>query len=139
MWRTDGMAEAYTYLPNPEISSKFNANKALCNVAPESDCNDTYGASSGRGAFSFKSGAWNDVAMRVLINDDGAANGEIEVYVNGESKISIDGLIIAGTPQTRAQGIMAQMFFGGSNESWQSPKDQDIFLSALSVAITKKF
>jgi hypothetical protein len=139
MWREDGMGEAYTYLPNPEISSKFSANKALCNVAPKSECNDVYGASVGRGAFDFKAGAWNDVAMRVLINDDGEENGEIEVYVNGESKINVSGLIIASSDKTRAQGIMAQMFFGGSNESWKSPKDQDIFLSALSVAITKKF
>ncbi|KZV60529.1 polysaccharide lyase family 14 protein [Peniophora sp. CONT] len=139
MWRTDGKAEAYTYLPNPEVSSKFNANKVLCNVAPESDCNDTYGASVGRGAFNFKSGAWNDVAMRVLLNTNGDANGEIEVYLNGESQIKVDGLIISSSDATRAQGIMAQSFFGGSDSSWASPQDQDIYFSDFSVAITKTF
>ncbi|VDB84524.1 unnamed protein product [Peniophora sp. CBMAI 1063] len=139
MWRTDGKGEAYTYLPNPEVSSKFNANKVLCDVAPESDCNDTYGASVGRGAFSFKSGAWNDVAMRVQLNDGSEANGEIEIYFNGESKIKVDGLIISSSDATRAQGIMAQSFFGGSDSSWASPQDQDIYFSDFSVAITKTF
>jgi hypothetical protein len=116
MWRADGMGEFYTYLPSPDASSEFAANKALCDVAPQSLCNDVYGASVGRGAFTFPSGQWNDVVMRVLINDDGEANGEIELFHNGESKISVSGLIIAhssdDTP-ARAQGIMAQSFFGG--------------------------
>lgn len=115
MWRTDGKGEAYTYLPNPEVSSQFDANKVICNVAPESDCNDTYGASIGRGAFDFASGSWNDVAMRVLLNDGSEANGEIEIYLNGESKIKVSGLIISSSDATRAQGIMAQSFFGGTS------------------------
>lgn len=117
MWRTDGKGELYTYLPNPEISSQFNANKALCNVAPLSECNDEYGASVGRGAFSFTPGKWTTLAMRVLLNDDGKANGELELFVDGKSTINVDGLIIAyskdDTP-ARAQGIMAQTFFGGA-------------------------
>ena len=103
MWRTDGKGEAYTYLPNSEVSSKFKANDVQCTVAPESDCNDQYGASVGRGAFNFKAGAWNDVAMRVQLNDGSEANGEIEIYFNGESKIKVDGLIISSTDATRAQ------------------------------------
>ena len=114
MWRTDGAGEFYTYLPNPDISSEFGANSVLCDVAPKSECNSVYGASVGRGAFSFTPGTWTRVSMRVLLNDAGAANGEIELFVNGESVISVDGLIIAGADNTRAQGIMAQTFFGGT-------------------------
>lgn len=139
MWRTDGMGEFYTYLPNPSISSAFDANKVLCNVPPKSDCNAVYGASSGRGAFTFPDGAWTTVAMRVLVNDAGKANGEIELFVNGQSKISVGGLILAHTDDVRAQGIMAQSFFGGSDETWQSPQDQSIYFSDLSVAITQQF
>ena len=128
MWRTDGKGEAYTYLPNSEVSSKFKANDVQCTVAPESDCNDQYGASVGRGAFNFKAGAWNDVAMRVQLNDGSEANGEIEIYFNGESKIKVDGLIISSTDATRAQGIMAQSFFGGTFLSLCSSYKKSVIL-----------
>ncbi|KAG5219698.1 polysaccharide lyase family protein [Salix suchowensis] len=53
MWRSGGQGEFYTYLP-PYTISEFSANKKQCSVAPQSDCNPTYGASVGRGAFHFK-------------------------------------------------------------------------------------
>ncbi|KAI0317489.1 hypothetical protein OF83DRAFT_1058634 [Amylostereum chailletii] len=142
MWRTDGKGEFYTYLPNPSIDPQFEANQKLCDVPPQSLCNDIYGASVGRGAFSFTAGEWTELAIRVLLNDEGQANGEIELFVNGDSKISVDGLIIAysdtDTP-TRAQGIMAQSFFGGSDDSWASPQDQNIYFADFSAAVTKYF
>ncbi|KAI0034993.1 hypothetical protein K488DRAFT_83455 [Vararia minispora EC-137] len=140
MWRSNGAAEFYTYLPSPSVSSQFDANKALCSVAPQSDCNAVYGASVGRGAFSWQAGQWNNVAMRVRLNDNGQANGEIELFYNGVSKINVGGLIIAASKDStpvRAQGIMSQMFFGGSDSSWASPKDQSIHVSDFSVAVTQ--
>ncbi|KAI0317482.1 hypothetical protein OF83DRAFT_1263303 [Amylostereum chailletii] len=142
MWRTDGKGEFYTYLPNPDVSPAFSANKKLCDVAPQSECNDEFGASVGRGAFAFTPGRWTTLSMRVLLNDAGQANGQIELFVDGQSTIAVDGLIIAhsdsDTP-TRAQGIMAQTFFGGSDDSWASPRDQNIYFSDFSASVTKHF
>lgn len=112
MWRTKGQGELYTYLPSPE-NTGFDANRKLCDVAPKSDCNPTYGASVGRGAFDFKSGQWNTVSQRVRLNDVGQSNGELELFFNGESVINVKGLKFRNSAQGRFRGLQAQTFFGG--------------------------
>lgn len=137
MWRTNGEGEMYTYLP-PFDDGRFAANKKQCDVAPESHCNPTYGASVGRGAFQFTPGQWTTVSERVRLNDVGQANGELELFVNGESVISVKGLILRDSSAGRIRGIQMQSFFGGSSSEWASPKDQDIYFSDFSLAITEK-
>jgi len=112
MWRTEGQGELYTYLPSSE-NPGFDANKILCDVAPMSECNPTYGASVGRGAFDFKSGQWNTVSQRVRLNDVGKSNGELELFFNGKSVINVSGLKFRNNAQGRFRGIQAQTFFGG--------------------------
>lgn len=136
MWRTDGAGEFYTYLP-PFTDSQFAANKRVCNVAPQSDCNPTYGASVGRGAFKFATGAWTTVSERVRLNDVGQANGELELFVNGKSVINVGGLILRDSAAGRIRGMQMQTFFGGSSSNFASPKDQDVYFSDFSAAITK--
>ena len=112
MWRGDGMGEFYTYLP-PFTIPGYEANEVQCHVAPYSECNPDYGNSIGRGAFNFTSGERGTVAMRVLLNDAGEANGELELWYNGESVISLGGLIIRDSDEGRLRGLMMQTFFGG--------------------------
>ena len=113
MWRAEGMGEFYTYLP-PYTVPGYEANEVQCNVPPYSECNPDYGNSIGRGAFNFTSGDRGTVAMRVLLNDAGVANGEIELWYNGESVIGLGGLIIRDTDEGRLRGLMMQTFFGGT-------------------------
>ena len=112
MWRTNGAGELYTYLPSYE-NAGFESNKKLCSVAPSSDCNPTYGASVGRGAFNFKSGQWNTVSQRVRLNDVGESNGQLELFVNGKSVINVEGLKYRSSAEGRFRGLQAQTFFGG--------------------------
>ena len=137
MWREDGQGEFYTYLP-PYTDSRFKANKKQCDF-PNSDCNPEYGASIGRGKFTFPTGQWTTLSERVRLNDEGQANGELELYVNGKSEIKLTGLILRDGGAGKMRGIQMQTFFGGSGKEWASPVDQDIFFSDFSVAITKKF
>lgn len=157
MWRKDGKGELYTYLP-PYTESKFAANKKQCTVAPQSDCNPTYGASVGRGSFVFKAGVWNQISERVKLNDVGQANGELEVFSNGESVMKVTGLILRDSAQGRIRGIQMETFFGGAyyyyylltstisyivssighTSDFASPKGQSAYFSDLSVAITQK-
>lgn len=109
MWRENGQGEVYAYLP-PTIT----ANQALCNVPPKSICNPQYGSSVGRGAFNFKSGQANAVAMRVRLNDVGQANGEIQLWSNGESVINVGGLVLRDSDAGRIRGLQMQTFFGGA-------------------------
>ncbi|KAH7920663.1 hypothetical protein BV22DRAFT_1020784 [Leucogyrophana mollusca] len=136
MWRTDGAGELYTYLP-PYTEPQFAANKAVCDVAPKSDCNPEYGASVGRGAFTFTSGQWNTVSQRVRLNDVGQANGELELYVGGQSVINVGGLILRDSAEGKIRGIQMQTFFGGSEADFASPKDQNAWFSDFTVAITE--
>lgn len=107
MWRALGDGEFYTYLPpNP-------ANEKECTVAPQSECNPKFGASVGRGAFRFTTNAWTTVTQRVRLNDVGEANGEIELWANGQSVINVSGLVLRSDPAARIRGIMFQTFFGG--------------------------
>ncbi|EIM82378.1 uncharacterized protein STEHIDRAFT_133994 [Stereum hirsutum FP-91666 SS1] len=138
MWRAASAGELYTYLPPyDDASGDYTANKAVCDVAPFSTCNPTYGASVGRGAFSFVAGGWTTISQRVRLNDVGQANGELELFVGGESVINVSGLILRARDAGRIRGVQMQTFFGGSTEDYASPKDQNTYFSDFSVAITE--
>ncbi len=108
MWRTNGAGELYTYLP-PD----YDENQAVCDVPPFSTCNDVYGASVGRGAFTFKTGARTTIGQRIKLNDAGQANGEIELFVAGKSMFSVGGLVLRDNSSGRIRGMQMQTFFGG--------------------------
>ncbi|KDQ59738.1 polysaccharide lyase family 14 protein [Jaapia argillacea MUCL 33604] len=134
MWRTSGAGEVYTYLP-----PSFSANDRVCNIPPLSECNPTYGASVGRGAFSFKRGAWTDVTQRIRLNDVGQQNGEIQLLVEGNSVIHATGLVLRNSDSGRMRGIQMQTFFGGSTSEWASPKAQNSYFSDFGITIVEKF
>ncbi|KAI0044727.1 polysaccharide lyase family 14 protein [Auriscalpium vulgare] len=138
MWRINGAGEVYTYLP-PYDEPQYAANQKQCTVPPFSECNPTYGASVGRGAFQFTPGKWTTVSQRVRLNDPGQANAEIELFANGQSVISVTGLIIADKASSRLQGMQIQTFFGGHSSNWASPTDQDAYFADFSVAVIQKF
>jgi len=134
MWRKDGMGEFYTYLP-----PSYDANKRVCDVAPQSECNSDYGASVGRGSFTFERGAWTTITMRVKLNDKNQDNGEIELFANGKSVVSVDGLRIRDSGAGLFRGLMMQTFFGGGDTSFSTPKYQEVLFADLSLDITKTF
>ncbi|KAJ7494431.1 hypothetical protein B0H11DRAFT_2156196 [Mycena galericulata] len=136
MFRTGGMGELYTYLPDYEVSG-FEANKGVCDIPPFSTCNPTYGASVGRGSWTFPTGQWTTISQRVTLNDVGQANGAIQVWANGKSVIDVSGLILRDSDSGRHRGIQMQTFFGGSDATWASPKTQNSYFSDFSVAITE--
>ena len=116
LWRDEGKGELYTYLP-PYTVAQFAATEAVCSVPPLSDCNVEFGASVGRGAFRFATGAWTTISQRVRLNDVGEANGELELFANGESVISVGGLILRDNDEGRIRGMQMQTFFGGMSDS----------------------
>ena len=108
MWRREGAGELYTYLP-PGIE----ANKKVCSVPPKSECNDVFGQSVGRGSFSFTPGTRKTIGQRVKLNDVGQANGELELFVDGQSMFTVPGLVLRTADAGRIRGIQMQSFFGG--------------------------
>lgn len=53
------------------------------------------------------------MSQRVRLNDVGVANGELELYVAGQSVIKVMGLILRDSEEGRIRGIQMQTFFGG--------------------------
>ncbi|KAG6846867.1 hypothetical protein H0H93_011364, partial [Arthromyces matolae] len=125
MWREKLAGELYAYLP----TSNSDVGKA----------DSSFGHSVGRGDYSFTAGEWTTITERVLLNDVGQKNGQIEVSVNGASKILSDKLELRGTEEGRIVGVMMHTFFGGSSdEKYKSPKDQKAYFRGFSVTTTKK-
>ena len=112
MWRTNGAGELYTYLP-PDYSE----NDAVCDIPPYSTCNSVYGASVGRGSFTWKTGGRTTIAQRVRLNDAGQANGELELFANGKSLFTVGGLVLRDSSAGRIRGMQMQTFFGGESVS----------------------
>lgn len=133
MWRTKGAGEVYTYLP-----PGYDANDAVCDIAPFSTCNAQYGASVARGSYTWAAGKWTTVSMRVRLNDVNAQNGEIEMFAGGESVMSVGGLVLRDSDAGRFRGIMMQTFFGGATSNYASPKDQSAYFKDFTLAITEK-
>ncbi|WVF68530.1 hypothetical protein IAT40_003298 [Kwoniella sp. CBS 6097] len=118
MWRTNGAGEIYDYLPVPYTNTDTG-----------------YGESIQRGAYSWATGRWTTVAMRLKLNDIGQSNGEQELYVDGQSVISLKDVTFATAEGTKIYGIMAQTFFGGHTDDWASPVDQNIWFKDWSLAV----
>jgi hypothetical protein len=104
MWRTEGAGELYGYLPTP------NKKLTIC----KGECDLKFGASIGRGNWTFPKGEWTNLTERVRLNDVGSSNGQIEISVNGEQKILADQLTLREKDEGRISGAMVHTFFGGS-------------------------
>ncbi|THV05031.1 polysaccharide lyase family 14 protein [Dendrothele bispora CBS 962.96] len=113
MWRTDGVGEAYAYIPSPN---------GLCSER-SIICNSDFGISISRGAFSFTSGQWNRITLLVQLNDPvDVANGNLQVYYNDLLLISQQDLQFRSSPAVSANGMYFSTFFGGSDDSWATPQ-----------------
>ncbi len=47
------------------------------------------------------------------LNDAGQENGELELFVNGQSRIKVSGLVLRSSEAGRIRGMQIQTFFGG--------------------------
>ncbi|OJT01567.1 hypothetical protein TRAPUB_7963 [Trametes pubescens] len=137
MWGADGAGVLFAYVP-PEGAASL-ANQSLpCGTPPYSSCNGVYVTKPGSlSLFTFETGSRTTVAQRMRLNDVGAENGELELFVNGESVANLGGIVMRADDGARILGIEMQTFFGGSDSSWASPVDQDAYIADFSVAITE--
>ncbi|KAG8903743.1 hypothetical protein FRB99_002834 [Tulasnella sp. 403] len=132
MWRRRGYGEIYAYLPFNEQNKQV-----LSNVPPKSKQNPDYGFSVGQGAFRFTPGEWMVIAQRVRLNDIGQANGEIDLWANGERVIAVREVIIREDSDCVVRGAHFQTFFGGNTPEWASPKTQFALFADVSGAIIR--
>jgi hypothetical protein len=103
MWRADGAGELYLYHPGQTASC---------------------GESIDRGAWTFARGVWTVIAEQVVMNSPGQSNGTVRVWIDGQMKIEARNLLLRDTADVAVGGLLFSTFFGGSDSSWASPKDQ---------------
>ncbi|KAJ1305613.1 hypothetical protein OPQ81_000610 [Rhizoctonia solani] len=131
MWRANGAAELYSYLPP---SGESVNKKSVCSQ-PGSTCEGDYGWSLGRGEWTWATGEWQTIAQKVTLNTPGKNDGEVIVYYNGQVVYSAKNIIIRTGANIVPRGAMVQTFFGGHDESWASPQDQKLWFSDFSMAV----
>jgi hypothetical protein len=112
MWRTKGAGEVYAYLPSSV----------------------TYGTQLGLGNWTFVPDEWEQVKQYVRLNDVGQKNGQILVYINGKSVLDEQHLVFRTTTSLQIAGIFFSTFFGGSDASWASPRDQYVDFADFGVS-----
>ena len=108
MWRSNGTGELYTYLPLTEQNAA--AQEAVPPLTVE---NDDYGFSVGRGSFTFPAGQWVTILQRIKLNDPASYNGQIMLWINGQSKINVTGVSMRTASNSTIKGLHFQTFFGG--------------------------
>jgi hypothetical protein len=102
MWRTGGAGEVYAYLP----TSVKN------------------GTSLGRGHWTWPTGIWTQVEQHVRLNTPDHADGQVQVWLNGNLAFDQTGLTYRTTTRLKIDGLFFSTFFGGGDASWATPRDQ---------------
>ena len=101
MWRKNGRATLYLYHMNKPGKWGEDLN------FKDDDGNEVY----------FQRGQWHNLIQRVKINDGNKSNGEIDVWMDGEQVLKVDGLKFVGNGK-KIDALMFDTFHGGSGSSW---------------------
>lgn len=123
MWRKNGMAEAYLYVDTqtPEfykLPGYFN--------------NKPYGESMYRGFAEFVLGNWNTVVLRIKLNTVGQNDGILQISINNRT-LTYDKMNWRSSESVSINGIVMHSFFGGSDDSWATSKEQKVLFSKFTV------
>ena len=116
MWREGGKATVYLY--HMDMSSNYGDDILL----KDSQGNDKY----------FQPGQWHNMVQRVRVNDAGQANGEIDVWMDNEQVLDMDGLRF-----TNGQGIDTMYFssfHGGNGSDWWPEQEVNAYFDDFVVS-----
>ncbi|KAI9230743.1 MAG: hypothetical protein DHS80DRAFT_11831, partial [Piptocephalis tieghemiana] len=112
MWRANGDAEAYMYVPDPQ-------GQGLCGKGSHG-CDKDFGVSVDRGVLKFIAGQWNTVTLTVQTNK-GNTKGYMKLEINGKS-IEHNNIIYSKEGNLGVDSATFQTFFGGGEESFAVKK-----------------
>ena len=116
MWREGGQATVYLY--HMDMGSNYGDDILL----KDSQGNDKY----------FQPGQWHNMVQRVRVNDAGVANGEIDVWMDNEQVLDMDGLRF-----TNGQGIDTMFFssfHGGYGSDWWPEQEVNAYFDDFVVS-----
>lgn len=113
MWRSNGTAEVYLYIPkgqHPEYY--FGIIK-----------NYDYGESMWRGSFNLLAGSWNTLRMCIKLNTAAKVRDGILMASVNNVTMTYNKLVWTMDPAMPINGLMMNTFFGGNDPSWAPQKD----------------
>ena len=123
MWRKNGVAETYLYV-NRQLPEFYQLTGYFDNKP--------YGESIYRGFTKFVENVWNTVIIRIKLNTVGENNGVLQLSINNKT-LTYDKMIWRNNQNMTINGILMHSFFGGSGDSWATPKQQNVFFSNFNV------
>ncbi|WP_244272202.1 polysaccharide lyase [Halomonas aestuarii] len=103
MWRAAGQGELYEYVVSKDKK---------------------YGASVGRGLWSFPTGEWITIEQELVLNTPGEKDGLARVWINGVPVLEQSEIVYRTTDEVTIDGLMFSTFFGGHGKDWRTPRDQ---------------
>jgi hypothetical protein len=112
MWRSNGLAEVYLYIPENQTSEY---KKQIISKG-------AYGDSLWRGSFILRNGSWNQLQMCISLNSKDDTNGMLDVTINNATKF-LSTIRFRTNDSQKLNGFMMQSFFGGNDVSWATPID----------------
>ncbi|KAJ3152359.1 hypothetical protein HDU86_005888 [Geranomyces michiganensis] len=122
----------------PGLYDRSLQTKAFCNVPPVTLCNPTYGASMGRGSYTFTPGKWTSVSQTITLNSFKGKtpnkDGRVQVIVNGKKAIDFAQVVFVAKPSVGFEGIDFETFFGGNDDSWATPTTQRVYFKNFALS-----
>lgn len=129
MWREDGQAIGYVYLPLEKRtrdavirSQSFQFEKAAeGSLGKDTGVNMFHKALVG---LKFRRNKWNTVEWEVALNDLDKRNGILRLTINDETRM-LDNVVYRRTNAAiKFNGILFESFFGGSTLDWACKSPQ---------------
>ena len=133
MWRTDGMIEAYIYLPDETVQkTEFYEDPTINHIF-----NNEYGHSVWRDKLGrLDPHVPNHIELCLKVNtfDKNKRNfdGVIQMTVNNITR-SFSKLVWTTDPNMKVSGLLMNTFFGGNDETWAATETTDITFSNFAV------
>ena len=134
MWRDNAVAVAYVYIPNQAADAKYHGEgsevykvqgKAFEDILHWTPGGDDLWRDA-KPAMKFSADEWNDVTIRVKLNDIGKNNGCIVVTVNGVTK-SYTSMIWRKKTSLKINQVVFNCWFGGGDDArYGSPPGQSV-------------
>lgn len=134
MWREEGEAIGYLYLPlegkrgseavhraqTPDVRKALDGT-----ISTKTGLNVWYTKDHPTRAMRFKRGRWNEVSLRVKLNTPGKNDGLLELKVNGSTR-KLDTVCFRKSRDIKLNGIIFHYFFGGASKEWMCTSPQEV-------------